>query len=91
MSSEQLERVKQRRKGHHGVVTRLINETTPLFEGERTERSIIRLRIIDEQLTEKLKLLRGFDEEILALIDVKDIENDVLEAEAIADKVSQLG
>ena len=56
MSGEQLEKVKQRRKGHRGVVTRLINEATPLFEGERTERSIIRLRIIDEQLTEKLKL-----------------------------------
>ena len=61
MSSEQLERVKQQRKGHRGVVTRLINEAISLFEGERTERSIIRLRIIDEQLTEKLKLLRGFD------------------------------
>lgn len=90
MSSEQLERAKQRRKGHRGVVTRLINEATPLFEGERTEKSIIRLKIIDEQLTEKLKVLRGFDEEVLTLIDVKDIENDVLEAEAIADKVSQV-
>jgi len=90
MSNEQLERVKQRRKGHRGVVTRLINEATPLFEGDRSEKSIIRLRIIDEQLTEKLKVLRTFDEEVLTLIDVKEIENDVLQAEDIADKVSQL-
>ena len=61
--SEQLERLKQRRKGNCGVVTRFINEATPLLEGERVERSIIRLQTIDKQLTEKLKVLRGFDEE----------------------------
>ncbi|XP_065909767.1 uncharacterized protein [Dysidea avara] len=88
--SEQLERLKQRRKGHRGVVTRLIKEAASLLEGERVEKSITRLRIIDEQLTEKLKVLRGFDEDMVTLIDVKEIENDVLEAEAIADKVSQL-
>jgi len=87
---EQLERLKQRRKGHRGVVTRLINEAAPLLEGERVEKSVSRLRTIDEQLTEKLKVLRGFDEEMLTLIDVKEIENDLLEAEAIADKVSQV-
>jgi len=82
--------LKQRKKGHRGIVTRLVNEATPLFEGERVEKSIIHLQTIDKQLTEKLKVLRGFNEEILTLIDVKDIENDVLESEDIAAKVSQL-
>ena len=63
--SEQLERLKQWRKGHREVVTRLINETAPLLEGEREEKSIIRLHIIDEQFTEKLKVLRGFNEKLL--------------------------
>ena len=46
--SEQLERVKARRKAHRGVVTKLVNEATPLIEGERTERVLTRLKTIDE-------------------------------------------
>ena len=62
----------------------MVNEAMPLFEGERVKRSIIRLQTIDKQLTEKLKVLRGFD------FNTEDIENDVLEAEDIADKVLHL-
>ena len=63
--SEQLERVKARRKAHRGVVTKLVNEATPLIEGERTERVLTRLKTIDEQLAEKTKTLKNLDEEVL--------------------------
>ena len=66
----------------------MVDEAMPLFEGERVEKSIICLQTIDKQTTEKLKVLRGFNEEILTLHE--DIENDVLEAEDIADKVLPL-
>jgi len=60
-----LERVKARRKAHRGVVTRLLNESTPLLKGEKTERILTRLKTIDEQLVEKTRTLRNLDEEII--------------------------
>ena len=88
--SEQLERVKARRKAHRGVVTKLVNEATPLIEGKRTERVRTRLKTIDEQLAEKTKTLKNLDEEVLRLIEVTEIENDVLESETVLDKIAQL-
>ena len=88
--SEQLERVKARRKAHRGVVTKLVNEATPLIEGERTERVLTRLKTIDEQLAEKTRTLKNLDEEVLRSIDVTEIENDVLESETVLDKIAQL-
>ena len=67
--SEQLERVKPRRKAHRGVVTKLVNEATLLIEGERTERVLTRLKTIEEQLVEKTRTLKNLDEEVLRLID----------------------
>jgi len=54
--------LKQQRKSHSGIVTRLINKAALLLEGRKVERSIICLNNIDQQLTEKLKVLRGFNE-----------------------------
>lgn len=88
--SEQLERIKARRKAHRGVVTKLVNEVTPLIEGERTEKVLIRLKTIEEQLAEKMRMLKNLDEEVLRLIDVSEIENDVLESETVLDKIAQL-
>ena len=88
--SEQLERVKARRKAHWGVVTRLVNEATPLIEGERTERVRTRLKTIDKQLAEKTKTLKNLDKEVLRLIEVTEIENDVLESETVLDKIAKL-
>ena len=51
--SVQLKRVKEQRKAHRGVVTRLIHEATPILEGEITDKIVTRLRIIDGQLEEK--------------------------------------
>ena len=88
--SEQLERVKAQRKAHRGVVTKLVNEATPLIEGERTERVLNHLKTIDEQLAEKTRTLNNFNEEVLRSIDMTEIENDALESETVLDKMAQL-
>ena len=62
--TEQLKRVKARRRAHRSVVTRLINEATPILEGEISERLLTRLRIIDGQLEEKKTMLAALNEEI---------------------------
>ena len=71
--TEQLERVKARRRAHRYVVTRLINKATPILEGERTKRLLTRLRIIDGQLEEKKTMLAALDEEILSQIEVGEM------------------
>ena len=85
-----LERVKAQRKAHRGVVIRIINEATPLLEGKRTKRILTHLKTTDEQLVEKTKTLQGLDEEILKSIGVSEIEDNVLESEAIVEKIAQL-
>ena len=72
------------------MATRLINEVTLILEGEITDKFLIRLRIIDGQLADKKGMLTTFNEEILALIDVADIEADILESETISDKIAQM-
>ena len=75
-----LETVKACRKAHQGIVTRLINESTPLLKGEKTERILTCLKTNDEQLVEKMRTLRNLDER----------DNNVLESETIVDKIAHL-
>ena len=70
----ELEKLKAKRRGHRSVVTRLINEATPMMEEERTDKIVTRLRNICVQLEEKSCLLRTFNEDVLTLIDVEEIE-----------------
>ena len=88
--TEQLERVKARRRAHRSVVTRLINEATPILEGEISERLLTQLRIIDGQLEEKKTMLAALDEEILSQVEVGEIETDVVDSEAITYKIAQM-
>ena len=62
MSSEQLERIKAKRGGHRGIVTKLLKEVAPLFT-EGSERALNRLRSINRQLEEKSALLQSLDRE----------------------------
>ena len=88
--TEQLERVKAKRRAHRSVVTRLINEATPILEGEISERLLTRLRIIDGQLEEKKTMLAALDEEMLSQIEVREVETDVVDSEAITYKIAQM-
>ena len=47
------------------LLYRLVNEATPLLEGEHSKKSIVHLKTIDEQLTKMLMVLRGLDKEVL--------------------------
>ena len=68
----------------------MVNEATPILEGEITDKLLTCLRIIDGQLKDKGRLLSSFNEEILALINVPDIEADILESETISDRIAQM-
>ena len=84
-----LERLKARRAANRAVVTRLINEATPLFKEEFTDRVRVRFNTISTQLAEKMALLETYNQSILDSIEVNDIEADVLESETISDRIVQ--
>jgi len=83
----ELDRLKKKRSGHRGVVSRMINEANSMMEGERNERTVSRLKMISAKLEEKLTLLKTFDESLLALIDVEEVEDDIMEADVVSDKI----
>ena len=83
----ELERVKTRRRAHRSVVTRLINEVTPIL---RLERHLTRLRTINGQLEDKKTMFAALDDEILSQIEVREIETDVVDSEVIAYKIPQM-
>ena len=85
--SAELERLKSKRKGHRGVVSRLINEATPILEGDSNEKVANHLKTISLKLKEKLQLLQRFDESLMALIDMKGTEEDT---DLINDKIEQV-
>ena len=89
MSLEQLERIKAKRAGHRGIVTKLIKEIALLFL-EGSERALNRVRIINHQLEDKLTLLQNLDGEILELVPVREIEDEIMEADVISSKIIDL-
>ena len=48
------------------------------------------MRIIDGQIEDKGRLSSSFDEEIIALINVAEIEADILESKTVSDKIAQM-
>ena len=69
-----MERLKAKRRAHQSIVTRLINEAAPMMEGEHTDRIVTRPQTIDVQLEEKVTMLQTFNENLLSLIDVEEID-----------------
>ena len=89
MLSEQLDRIKAKRGGHRGIITKLPKKVAQLFT-EESERAYKRLRSIDHQLEEKVALLQNLDGEILELVAVDEIEEEIIEADVILEKITQL-
>ena len=74
-----LERLKARRRGNRGVVTRLIEEARAILDAEEiTNKGYRRLKVIRGQLEGKETLLAGLNEQILEFSDIADIETDIL-------------
>ena len=91
--SEQLVRKKATRRGNRSVITKYINEAKDLLENcENIDESIIsitkdRLNTLNDLLEEKLKVVKKYDEEILQLCEIKEIENEIEVAEELNSRV----
>lgn len=77
-----LDRLKSIRGGHRGVITKLTREIDTLLAGET--RDIGRLQVINEQLKNKLTVLRKLDDDILTLCESDDIPREIDESETIS-------
>jgi len=88
MVTEKYEQLKVMRRGHQGVVTKLSREADTLLAGDSpTSEQIACLRIIHEQLENKMQLLQSMDSEILTLCNLEDIEGKIEESEPIVAKI----
>ena len=86
---EQLDRLKTRRRGHRGVVAKLLREATSLMIGELTTIIKDRLKRICELLLEKTRVLKELDDEILNISPTEDIEQEIIQADEFVDKISE--
>ena len=87
--NEQLNRLKARRRGHRGVVTKVLREATSLMIGELTTVIKDRLKTICELLQEKTRVLKELDDEILNISPTEDIEQEIILADEFVDKISK--
>ena len=86
-----LERLKARRRGNRGVVTRLIEEARGILGAEEiTDKGYRRLKVIRGQLEGKETLLAGLDEQILEVSDIADIEGDILQSNEILCSITEI-
>ena len=84
MSETDIDRLKAKRWGHRGVTTKFIQEAKAIVENpEITTLNRSCLKILDNLLEEKEKLLRGMDDEMLSLCKVEEIEKEIEDADAI--------
>ena len=82
---KKLERLRLIRRGHRGVLTKLIKEIDTLVEPVEPE--IDRLRIISEQLDGKLKVFSILNGEIVALCPEEDVDREIEDTESITAKI----
>lgn len=86
--TEKLERIRATRRGNRGVITRFINEAKQHLQTEENiKTSKDRLNTLHDLLEEKLMVVKQFDQEILELCEIKDIENEIEESEEINSRV----
>ena len=86
--AEDLERLKAIRGGHRGVATRLIRQGEEILESTflLTE-DYERLFVIYQQLDTKLKTLNDYDQQILTVCNVTDIEAEIEDSQRAIEKV----
>jgi hypothetical protein len=87
--TDQLERKKATRRGNRAVITKYSNEAKELLaNGENIdENTKDRLNTLHDLLEEKLQVVKKFDEEILQLCEVKEIENEIEISEELNSRV----
>lgn len=88
--AEDLERLKAIRGAHRGVTTKLTRQAEEIFENESlTSDNYERLFVIYQQLETKLLTLNDYDQRILAVCEVANIENEIEESQQAIQRVME--
>ena len=91
ITTDNLDRLKARRRGHRGVATKYIQEARALVTGEsRDEPVIVRIKSLQSSLEEKFELLKRLDEEILQASPTEAIEGEIVEADETNTKIAAI-
>ena len=85
MSKENIERLRAKRGGYRGVVTKLAKEAYELLHS--TDVDIQRCEVISNQLEEKMNILNNINEEILGVYEVSEIGGEIEEAALVTDRI----
>ena len=88
MSKESIERLRAKRGGYRGVVTKLVKEAQELLLSSEVDIQVIeRCEIISGQLETRMNILNGINEEILGLCEVSEIGDEIEEAAVVLDRI----
>ena len=88
--AENLERLKAIRGAHRGVTTKLTQQADGIFEKESlTSDDYERLFVINQQLETKLSTLNEYDQKILTVCEVANIENEIEESQRAVEKIME--
>ena len=88
--TKDVERLKAIRGAHQGVVTKLTRQAEEIFENELISNDHYgRLFVIHQQLSTKLETLNDYDQRILTVCDVINIENEIEESQQTVEKVME--
>ena len=85
MSKENIERLRAKRGGYRGVCTKLVKEALEVLDSPKVD--IERCNVIAEQLKSKMKILDEINDKIIGICDVTDIEHEIEDAAAVADRI----
>ena len=78
------------RVGHRGVITKLTKKADSILDNDEeleAESSETRLQTINIMLSDKLKIVKELDEQVLSLCEVEDISREIEEADDIISRV----
>ena len=88
--AENLERLKAIRGAHRGVATKLTQQADGIFEKESlTSDDDESLFVINQKLETKLSTLNEYDQKILTVCNVANIENEIEESQGAVEKIME--
>ena len=83
--------MKAKRRGHRAVTTKLIHEAKAIFETpDVSTLNHSRLKVINNLLTEKEKLLPEMDDQVLAVCKVEEIEKEIEDSDVIRSRILEV-
>ena len=86
--TEKLERLKLKRRGQRGTVTKNRQKASSLLETDTIESSLLHhLKTIQCLLEEKRAILRALDEEIIESCELTDVEQETVDSEEVSELI----